>query len=256
MHLSQSVTRRQAASFPSTQNVVAVTALQPLGRVMYGTSFFAPQSPHFSFSMGPISATIPPMQPIVIAGGVAALALMLADGRKSGPTSMLVWSGGTYRVTPSDRLWLLRAVHAESNKADDRRRVAQTLLNRFVFLKSRGSTAYPTLTRFVRAYAQPINPLWENQSTPKCRSNPRFCTDAMIAKRRAARTRGSFDDSVVAAVNEALSRGMTAVDKTSVHYAAPGIGAAGKIKLTADRRGYNTFYAVSGSRRWRGYSVA
>lgn len=199
-------------------------------------------------------------RPIVIAGVVALLALMLAGGRKrSGERlPMLLPTGGSlgYRVTPSDRLWLLRAVQAESNKADDRHRVAQTLLNRFVFLKNRGSTAYPTFTKFVRAYAQPINPKWESQSTSKCRANPRRCTDAMIAKRRAARTRGSFDDSTVAAVNEALSRGMTAVDRTSVHYAAPGVSAAGKIKLTPDRRGYNTFYAVSSSRGWRGYSVA
>lgn len=196
------------------------------------------------------------MQPIVIAGAVAVLALLLAGGRRlSGGTTTLVWRGGSYRVKPSDRLWLLRAVQAESNKADDRRRVAQTLLNRFVYLKSKGSTAYPTLTAFVRAYAQPINPKWENKSTSKCRSNPSRCTDAMIAKRREARAQTQFSDSTVAAVDEAMSRGMTAIDSSSVHYAAPGVGASGKIKLTTDRRGYNTFYAVSGSRGWPGYSV-
>ena len=198
------------------------------------------------------------MNPWVIGGGVAVLFAALAAASKGmgGSSSMLVWRGGSYRVTPSDRLWLLRAVQAESNKPDDRRRVAQTLLNRFVFLKSRGSTAYPTLTKFVRAYAQPINPLWESKSTSKCRLNPRYCTDAMLAKRRSSRNQTQFSDSTVFAVNEALSRGMTKVHKSSVHYAAPGIGAAGKVRLTPDVRGYNTFWAVSSSRRWPGYAVA
>jgi hypothetical protein len=169
---------------------------------------------------------------------------------------MLTWRNGSYRVMPSDRLWFLRAVQAESNKADDRRKVAQTLLNRFAFLKSQGVSAYPTLTAFVRAYAQPINPLWESQSTSKCRSNPRYCTDAMIAKRREARDRTQFDDSTVAAVNEALSRGITTIDRSSVHYAAPGISGDAHIRLTPDVRGYNTFWAVAGSKSWPGYTVA
>jgi hypothetical protein len=194
-----------------------------------------------------------------LAVGALALMLLLGGKRSTGGGSgsnTLVWSGGSYRVTPSDRLWLLRAVQAESNKVDDRRRVAQTLINRFVFLKSRGSRAYPTLTKFVRAYAQPINPLWDDPSDAKCQRNPRFCTSSMIAKRRAARDRSTFDGSTTAAVSEALSRGMTAIGGTSVHYAAPGIGAAGKIRLTPDRRGYNTFYAIASSRSWPGYQVA
>ena len=198
------------------------------------------------------------MRPIVIAGGVAVLGLVLMGGRKlsGGSSTTLVWPGGSYRVTPGDRLWLLRAVQAESNKPDDRKRVAETLVNRFVYLKSRGSTAYSTLTAFVRAYAQPINPLWQSTSTSKCRSNPRFCTAAMIDKRRAARERSVFDDSTAAAVSDALSRGITSVDSSSVHYAAPGIGGSSNIRLTPDRRGYNTFWAVPGSRRWPGYKVA
>ena len=197
------------------------------------------------------------MKPIVIAGGVAVLGILLAGGRKlSGGSTTLVWSGGSYRVKPSDRLWLLRAVQAESNKADDRRRVAETLVNRFVFLKSRGSTAYPTLTAFVRAYAQPINPLWQSSSTSKCRSNPRFCTPAMIAKRQAARNETVFSDSTRAAVSGALSRGITSIDSSSVHYAARGISGSKHIRLTPDRSGYNTFWAVPGSRSWPGYRVA
>ena len=192
-----------------------------------------------------------------IIGGVLGTMLLAAGiGARRGGGSKLTWAGGEYTVTPSDRLWLLRAVQAESNKADDRRRVAQTLINRFVYLRARGVTTYPTLTKLVRAYAQPINPLWESKSTDKCRRYPSRCTDAMIAKRREARTRTQFSDSTREAVDWALTRGMSGFDARAVHYAAPGVGASGKIKLTSDRRGYNTFYAVDSSRGWRGYGVA
>jgi hypothetical protein len=192
-----------------------------------------------------------------IIGGVLGTILVAAGlSNRKGGGSTLTWAGGTYTVSPSDRIWLLRAVQAESNKADDRRRVAQTLVNRFIYLKARGSTTYPTLTKFVRAYAQPINPLWESQSTSKCRQYPSRCTDRMIAKRREARTRTQFDDSTREAVDWALTRGMAGFDASAVHYAAPGVGASGKIKLTTDRQGYNTFYAVDSSRRWPGYGVA
>jgi len=192
-----------------------------------------------------------------IIGGVLGTVLLAAGlSTRKGGGSLLTWAGGEYRVTPSDRLWLLRAVQAESNKPDDRRRVAQTLVNRFVYLRARGSSTYPTLTKLVRAYAQPINPLWESKSTEKCRQYPSACTDAMIAKRREARTRSVFDDSTEEAVEWALTRGMAGFDARSVHYAAPGVGASGKIKLTADRQGYNTFYAIDSSQSWKGYGVA
>jgi hypothetical protein len=201
------------------------------------------------------------VNPWVLGGGVLAALLLL--GRRAsaavmppsfGGDATLLWRGGSYRVTSTDRLWLLRAVQSESNKPSDRKWVAQTLINRFVYLRAKGNTVYPTLTSFVRAYAQPINPLWQSADTDKCRRYPSRCTPRMLEKRRLSRTRTQFDDSTVIAVDEALG-GMT-IPSSSVHYAAPGIGASGKIKLTADRQGYNTFYAVSASRSWPGYSVA
>ena len=112
------------------------------------------------------------MEPTVIALGAAALWLLKRGTAASVAT--LTWKNGSYKVSATDKLWLLRAVQAESNKPDDRRRVAQTLLNRFVFLKASGSTAYSTLTDFIRAYAQPVNPTWDDASDPKCRANQRY----------------------------------------------------------------------------------
>lgn len=59
--------------------------------------------------------------------------------------------------TEDDALWLRRAVEREG---EPRELVAQALVNRWALLKDRGSTSYPTLASFVRAYAQPVNPRW------------------------------------------------------------------------------------------------
>lgn len=65
--------------------------------------------------------------------------------------------GHTLPWTADDALWLRRAVEREG---EPREWVAQALVNRWALLKDRGVTDYPTLARFVRAYAQPVNPRW------------------------------------------------------------------------------------------------
>jgi hypothetical protein len=59
----------------------------------------------------------------------------------------------TYTLSNEDYLTLLRAVEFEG---EPREAVAWTLLQRFAFLYPK----YDTLTKFIRAYAQPINPRW------------------------------------------------------------------------------------------------
>lgn len=53
-----------------------------------------------------------------------------------------------YEVTPEDRLWLLRAVHAEGRVE---RQVAQTLINLFACLYSGPRGRNRTLTELVRS---------------------------------------------------------------------------------------------------------
>lgn len=60
-------------------------------------------------------------------------------------------------VTPTDVLWLKRAVEAEG---PPRPLVAQTLVNRWAWALDRGVDRYPRLQDMVRAYAQPVNPRW------------------------------------------------------------------------------------------------
>lgn len=62
----------------------------------------------------------------------------------------------SYTVTPEDRTWWIRAIWREGSPQIA---VGHTLLQRFTYLYSTGGP-YRTLTSFLRAYCQPINPAW------------------------------------------------------------------------------------------------
>lgn len=61
----------------------------------------------------------------------------------------------SYPITQEDRLDLIRAVAHEGKPYDG---VTWSLLQRFAWLYPAGH--FPTLSKFVKAYAQPINPRW------------------------------------------------------------------------------------------------
>ena len=62
----------------------------------------------------------------------------------------------SYTVTPEDHLWWVRSIWREGAPQIA---VGHTLLQRFTYLYSTGGP-YRTLTDFLRAYCQPINPAW------------------------------------------------------------------------------------------------
>ena len=72
-------------------------------------------------------------------------------------TSKLTWErkgeSFSYIITEEDRLWLLRAVNFEGAP---QRAVAWTLIQRFAWI----FPTYSTLSDFIQAYAQPVNPRW------------------------------------------------------------------------------------------------
>jgi len=72
---------------------------------------------------------------------------------------LLSWSDGkqySYAVTPTDRAWFIRCLWREGAPAET---VGHVLLQRFALLSSQGAK-YATLTDFLRAYCQPVNPRW------------------------------------------------------------------------------------------------
>lgn len=73
---------------------------------------------------------------------------------------LLSWTSNgkthAYPVTPTDREWFIRCLWREGAPAET---VGHVLLQRFALLAS-GAAKYATLTNFLRAYCQPVNPRW------------------------------------------------------------------------------------------------
>ncbi len=99
--------------------------------------------------------------------------------------------GFRYRLSPLDVLWTARAVAYETSDPEEQAATLWTLTQAFVA----GTAAVPnprerfgSLANFVRAYAQPVNPLWDSLDDDKCRRFPESCTPRQMARRTEART--------------------------------------------------------------------
>jgi len=108
----------------------------------------------------------------------------------------IVAPGFRYRLTRADVLWAARAVAYETSDAEEQAATLWTLTQAFVA----GTASVPdprsrfgTFADFVRAYAQPVNPLWDSLDDDKCRRFPNSCTPRQMARRTEART-ARFDD--------------------------------------------------------------
>lgn len=167
-----------------------------------------------------------------------------------------------YTVTASDVLTLLRAVEGEvapstaaGLQALDAQRVAETLVNRFMYLRARGASY--NLATFVRHYAQPLNAKWADPESEACAANPERCTEGQIARRRDYRTRTEFTEQTVTAVRSALREGHVATRTSAIHFAMPGVRMSPEmIQLTPHARHMNTLFATPDSvEHWKGYET-
>lgn len=117
----------------------------------------------------------------------------------------------SYEPTKTDRLWLLRAVQAEGEPRPD---VARALVARFMVLRERDPNMYPTLTDFVQAYSQPVNPkhmrggkLWQplyDEAEAAGDDDARAKLEEADARRRRHRAVTQFDSKTEKAVLLAL----------------------------------------------------
>lgn len=166
-----------------------------------------------------------------------------------------------YRVTDADRLWLGRAVEAESHDPQDRARVAQVLINRFQFLRSSRPKLYPTLADFVRAYSQPVNPRWapggdkfEAQLAAATTPQTQQAVRQLGAKRLQHASRAP-SATTRAAIDRALKLGPVDIPRTATDFGAPFRSTPGHlVRLTEHQAGANTLYRVRNA-SWQGYSV-
>lgn len=154
-----------------------------------------------------------------------------------------------YYPTEEDRLWLLRAVVAEGKPEP---MVARALVNLFMLQRSKGSGQ--TLSKLVRAYAQPVNPRWfpDGDLHQAALANGQD-TAARAAQRVLFSKRGfPFPQHVVAAVQRSLESPY-AGDVTD--YAAQNVDATpkGYSARSEPTPGFNRLWARDA--RWRGYAV-
>jgi len=178
----------------------------------------------------------------------------------------LTFSGLSYEPTGEDVLTLLRAVEGEvspgatqNQKGIDAMRVAETLTNRFCYLRGRKPEMPLTcsLATFVRGYAQPLSPRWADAEGPACQAHPERCTEAQMARRLEHRARTGFEFHTVHAVRMALREGHTLTPWASVHFAKSGIRMSPEmIRITQDEEKMNTLFATPDSMlHWDGYRV-
>lgn len=166
---------------------------------------------------------------------------------------MLQFHGGEYETTDVDRLWLLRAVQAEG---EPRLGVAQALVNGFAWAKSH-QRWNGTLTGWIRAYAQPVNPRWYTTgdlfklaSATWSADQRKLMTARAITRETKHSRRTQFDDDVTRAVELALSTGFRG-DVTD--YAAPDVDASykGYVPRSDAAPGVNRLWTRAAG--WAGY---
>lgn len=166
-------------------------------------------------------------------------------------------AGDRYEPTAEDVLWLLRAVAHEGRPHE---RVARTLISGFMWAREhRTGWVARSLTDWVRAYAQPVNPRWlpggdlyeaRMQRARERRDHALMARfENQARRRRAAVEQTEFPAHVVRAVAAALDSGRAS---PATDYAAWWATAdRGRIPLGEPKKGENRFYTRLAS--WRGY---
>lgn len=79
------------------------------------------------------------------------------------------------QYTPSDEDWLWLAVACSAESGDYRGQLAAcwAMISRFAAFEQRTPGQFPTLTSLVRAFSQPVNPIWSDLDA--CTSDGRGC---------------------------------------------------------------------------------
>lgn len=65
-----------------------------------------------------------------------------------------------YTMTDEDVEWLARSLSRESSSLEGRTAAAWTMMNRYLLVSGKWLTQNKSFTWFMRAFSQPINPMW------------------------------------------------------------------------------------------------
>jgi hypothetical protein len=163
-----------------------------------------------------------------------------------------------YSLTQEDALWLARAVDAEGPIQSQ---VAGILINGFCWARSRGFQG--TLTKWVRAYAQPINPRWYEAGdlflaslASKSEDEKREAIAKARKREKEHSTKLTFGAGTHAAVSAALN-GRVLIPRNATDYAAPNVDSTNKgyTPLEPVPANRNRLWTRPGAEHWTGYLV-
>lgn len=126
---------------------------------------------------GNVTGTAPP----TMTAGVSPRApgrVYVAGGVLHGPV------GNPTTLTDEDMLWLGRAIVGETGgrNAEWAAAVAWALAQNMKLV--RRTSPFTTFTGIVRAYCQPVNPIWASASAAGCQRSPQACTEAHLLRRQ------------------------------------------------------------------------
>lgn len=98
-------------------------------------------------------------------------------------------TGASYTLTDDDLLWLARAVKSEAGThAEGGAAVCWALAQNYMMLGA-NPPRLATFTALIRAYCQPLNPIWMSLDGAGCRHSPGKCTPADLQRRQAHASR-------------------------------------------------------------------
>lgn len=170
-----------------------------------------------------------------------------------------------YVPTEADKLWLCRAVEAEG---EPRTRVAETLINGFMWARSEVGYRPPLMT-WVRAYCQPVNPRWYvrgDEFAKRMARAPDEAARAELTRQALIResvhaVRTAFSAETKKAVAHALTNAPALPRATdfSASYAADGreiVKPWPWVAITPAAKRQNRFWCRPNALRWAGYHVA
>jgi hypothetical protein len=112
-----------------------------------------------------------------------------ATGRVTVRNSTIYGPGASMPITDTDALWLGRAITGEVSPRRTqaaRAGVAWALAQNLMLVGRRSTSSaprYPTFTRMIRAYCQPVNDDWATLDAPGCRRSPRNCQPYHLERR-------------------------------------------------------------------------
>lgn len=162
--------------------------------------------------------------------------------------------GWQYVLTPTDKLWAARMAQFEGGEAAD---VLWTMTQ--AYARSSTHALYPTFTKFIQAYSQPINPIWRRDGS-KCRPGGPYhgrdnCSEVRLARRDIAATMpwSEIDAPIREIVEQWYAGDLRNPVPRAVDFAAPDVATSFVAEHAGSqilKRLDNWYIATASSLRW------